>query len=250
MEKLDRFLFKITLPGPVLLFTLWMTKGLMRKITPLYFLLLCCLLQNCAPSRFVKPLEKKQSAASFSFGGPLIRFAGAPIPIPFSTLSYAYGINNRVTAFAGLHSTSLLFGNGQVDLGSTIGLFEKPNKFGCSATPALQMAYSIRNRGAARLWPSLDLNTYFHFNDQPSYLYAGVNAWFELSSLKAHNETQQRHLIPNLQLGYTIVKTKWQHQFELKYLGIGIPNLPGVVDYIGIQHKGTFGIYYSLTRKF
>ena len=205
---------------------------------------------NCAPSRYVKPLAKNQSAASFSFGGPLIKFSGAPIPIPFSTLGYAYGVTTNATVYGNLHSTSLLFGNLQLDAGATLQLFKKENKFGLTASPALQLAYNVRNKTGFRIWPSADVNTYFHFNQKPSYLYAGINSWFELSGLKAHDEIQQRRVLPNIQLGYVIVKTKWQHQFECKYLGIGIPNLPGVVDYIGISGKGSLGIYYSLIRKF
>lgn len=208
------------------------------------------ILWNCAPSRYVKPLAKNQSAASFSFGGPLIKFSGAPIPIPFSTLGYGYGITTQVTAYGNLHSTSLLFGNLQLDAGATVQLYKKENKFGLTASPVLQLAYNVRNKTGFRIWPSADVNTYFHFNQKPSYLYAGINSWFELSGLKAHNEIQQRRVLPNIQLGYVIVKTKWQHQFECKYLGIGIPNLPGVVDYIGISGKGSLGIYYSLIRKF
>lgn len=205
---------------------------------------------NCAPSRYVKPLAKNQSAASFSFGGPLIKFSGAPIPIPFSTLGYAYGVTTNATVYGNLHSTSLLFGNLQLDAGATLQLYKKENKFGLTASPALQLAYNVRNKTGFRIWPSADVNTYFHFNQKPSYLYAGINSWFELSGLKAHDEIQQRRVLPNIQLGYVIVKTKWQHQFECKYLGIGIPNLPGVVDYIGISGKGSLGIYYSLIRKF
>lgn len=207
-------------------------------------------LAYCAPSRYVKPLAKKQSAASFSFGGPLIKFSGAPIPIPFSTLGYGYGVTTQVTAYGNLHSTSLLFGNLQLDAGATMQLYKKENKFGLTASPALQLAYKVRNKTGFRIWPSADVNTYFHFKQKPSYLYAGINSWFELSGLKAHNEIQQRRVLPNIQLGYVIVKTKWQHQFECKYLGIGIPNLPGVVDYVGISGKGSLGIYYSLIRKF
>lgn len=216
----------------------------------LYYLFFLCILCNCAPSRYVKPLEKKQSAASFSFGGPLIKFSGAPIPLPFSTLGYGYGLASNTTAYGNLHTTSLLFGNLQGDLGATLSLYKKENKFGITASPALQLAYNIRNKTGFRIWPSADLNAYFHLTQKPSYLYAGMNSWFELSNIRAHDEAQPRHVIPNLQLGYVIVKTKWQHQFECKYLGVGIPNLPGVVDYIGISGQGSLGIYYSLIRKF
>lgn len=222
-------------------------KTIIKFLTIILFILF---FENCAPSRFVKTLAKKQQAASFSFGGPIIKFAGAPIPIPFTTLAYGYGVTDKITAYGSLHTTSLLFGNLQSDIGATIKLFEKENKFGISASPALQVAYNIRNQTGFRIWPSADVNTYFHFNEKPSYIYAGVNSWFEFSKYKAHEQPQRRHAIPNLHLGYSIVKTKWQHQFELSYLGIGIPNLPGVVDYIGISGKGTLGFYYSLIRKF
>ena len=215
-----------------------------------YPIVLVFLLHGCAPSRYVKPLAKKQSAAAFSFGGPLIKFSGAPIPVPFTTLGYGYGLTDNVTAYGNLHTTSALFGNAQLDLGASLQLYKKENSFGITASPALQLAYSVRNRSGFRIWPSVDLNTYFHLGKKPSYLYAGINSWLEFSKLKAHDEPQQKHSIPNVQFGYVIVKTKWQHQFEVKYLGIGTPNLPGVVDYIGISGKGTLGIYYSLMRKF
>jgi hypothetical protein len=224
-----------------------MIKALIRFAN---LMLILGMLQSCAPSRYVKPLAKSQHAANFSFGGPLIRFAGAPIPIPFSTLGYGYGLTENITAHGNLHVTSLLFANTQADLGTTFSLYKKENKFGFTASPALQIAYNLRNTAGLRVWPSLDANAYFHLNQRPSYLYAGLNSWFEFKNIKAHQETQQRHVIPNVQVGYVVVKTKWQHQFECKYLGIGIPNLPGVVDYIGAAGKGSFGIYYTLIKTF
>jgi hypothetical protein len=217
-------------------------------ITALFIVVI--LFQNCAPSRFVRPLEKKQQAVSFSFGGPLIKFRNAPIPIPFTTLAYGYGLSERATGYIGLHTTSLLFGNLQSDIGTTIGLSKPGERYGFSASPALQTAYNIRNQTGFRVWPSLDLNAYWQPREKPSYVYAGVNAWFETETKKAHEQPQSRHAIPNLHLGYTVVKTKWQHQFEFSYLGLGIVNTPGVVDYIGVSGKGTLGIYYSLIRKF
>jgi hypothetical protein len=206
--------------------------------------------QYCAPSRYVKTLERKQRAASFSFGGPLIKFSGAPIPVPFTTLGFGYGATDKVTAYGNLHTTSLLFGNLQADLGATVRLFEKKEQFGVTVSPAVQVAYNLRNRTGFRIWPSLDANIYIHLSKKPSFLYAGLNSWFETSTVRAHGEPQPRNFIPNIHLGYQVVKTKWQHQFELKYLAPGIPNLPGVVEYIGPAGKGSLGIYYGLIRKF
>jgi hypothetical protein len=81
-------------------------------------------------------------------------------------------------------------------------------------------------------------------------MYGGVNMWIEPSAKRAHGVTQKDHLIPNLQLGYTFVRTKFSHQVELKYLGLGIPNLPGVVEYAGLAGRGSLGIYYNVIRKF
>lgn len=223
------------------------------KRAAINLLFIACILiafQRCAPSRYVKPLEKNQMAASFSFGGPLIHYSGAAIPLPFSTLGYGYGINDKVTAFGNWHTTSALFGNLQFDAGATIGLTPHDLQYGLSISPALQFAFHPGDKGSARLWPTLDLNYFYHFNQKPSYVYAGFNGWLEVSNKRAHNEDQPRHVIPNIHAGYNLVKNKWIHQFELKYLGIGIANLPGVVEYVGIAQKGSFGIYYSLIRKF
>ncbi|MBL7903257.1 MAG: hypothetical protein JNK73_14760 [Bacteroidia bacterium] len=222
-----------------------MKRGIQLLLTAVLFGLF-----SCAPSRFVKPLEKNQKAISFSFGGPGIMYSGAPIPIPFSTLAYAQGINSSITAFGALHFTSSLFGNLQADLGASCQLFELESGLGMSAAPALQLAYSVGTAKTLRAWPSGDINVYYHLFKKPSYLYGGLNAWFEFSKYKAHNELQTRHVIPNLQLGYVFVKPKWQHQFEFKFIGMGIPNTPGVVDYVGLNGKGSIGFYYNLIRTF
>ncbi|MCW3077273.1 MAG: hypothetical protein JWO32_1882 [Bacteroidetes bacterium] len=220
---------------------------LIRFICIFLFLIFICF---CSPTQLVKPLQKGQRAAAITYGGPLIKFAGAPIPIPFTTLGFSYGLTSKITGYASLHTTSLIFGNLQTTVGGLFSLYEQENKFGLTVSPAIQTAYNIRNKTGFRIWPTLDLNAYYHPLQKPSFVYIGANSWFELSSLRAHNEPQANHIIPNIHAGYMLVKTKWQHQFEIKYLGLGIPNLPGVVDYIGISHKGALGIYYSLIRKF
>jgi hypothetical protein len=197
----------------------------------------------------VKPLAKKEQAASFSFGGPVIGFAGASIPIPFTTLSYGRGLTDKMTVYGGLHLTSLAFGNIQFDFGGTYGLWQRERQ-GLTGGLTLQTAVAPGKQNTVRLWPTAELNYYYQPGKGSSYLYGGLNSWFEASGKKSYNQVQPRHVIPNVQLGYMIVKTKIQHQFELKYLGIGIPNLPGVVDYRGIGGKGSIGIYYSIARKF
>jgi hypothetical protein len=201
---------------------------------------------SCAPSRFVKPLQKKEQAVSFSLGGPVIKYSGAPVPMPFTTLAYGRGLTEKITCFGSLHTTSLLFGNLQSDIGSTFLLVEKPGRRGLSATPALQVAYNMGTKNSFRIWPSTDLNGWIHLKESPSYVYGGVDAWFEPSGRRAHDQPQSRHVIPNIHTGIVLAGTKWNHQLQVSYLGAGIPNLPGVVDYVGIGGKGTVGFHYSI----
>ena len=208
------------------------------------------LLLHCAPARYVKPLKKNEQAACFTFGGPVIQFAGAAVPIPFTTIGYARGISDKVTGYANLHFTSLLFSNLQFDLGTSFRLFEKEKKYGFSISPALQIANSMKAGNTFRIWPSSDLNFYYHPKEKQSYYYGGLNAWFELSGTRAHNEAQNTHVIPNLHTGYVVVKDKWQHQFQISYFGIGLSNLPNIVSYVSIGQQGTFGFHYALIRKF
>lgn len=223
---------------------------MIRAIKIISVATLIFLIQQCAPVRFVKPLQKKEQAVSLSFGGPIIKFSGAPIPIPFTSLSYGLGLSNSITGFGSLHTTSLLFGNLQSDIGTSIKLYEKDKQFGLSCSPTLQLAMHIKSSKTFRVWPSLDLNAYYFLKNKPSYFYCGLNSWFELSNYKAHQEKTQQRVLPNFNFGFMNVREKWRHQFQLCYLAIGTANLPGVVDYIGISGKGTLGFHYALIRTF
>jgi hypothetical protein len=163
-------------------------------------------------------------------------------------LAYGYGLTNSITCFGSLHTTSLLFGNIQSDIGTTIKIYERENKFGFSFAPTLQIATHLKNTKTFRVWPSLDVNAYYHLNNSPSYFYTGINSWFELSSVKAHQEIISKRMIPKLNLGFIKVNKKWSHQFQLSFLGIGQANTPGVVEYLGVSGKGTFGFHYALIK--
>lgn len=212
------------------------------------YLFILLLFASCTSSRFVKPLAKNQQAIQGNFGGPTINFTGAVIPLPFTSICYARGISDKLTGFGGLHTTSLMFGNLQTDLGITADVFAITPRIHGSVSPALQVAYNLRNTTGFRVWPSIDINLRYEL--PKGYFYTGYMSWIETSTKRAFAQAQKKHAIPNLHLGYCITKTKWQHSFELKYLGLGVPSKPGVVDYVGLNKKGSFGLYYALTRLF
>src|ERR1043165_524083 len=114
-------------------------------------------LASCAPARFVKPLAKGEQALTASLGGPLIKFAGAPVPIPLTTICYGKGITDKITLFSAIHLTSALFGNAQAEAGMLCTAFEKKDVCGVSFAPAVQMAYHPGDAGSFRIWPTLDV---------------------------------------------------------------------------------------------
>lgn len=205
---------------------------------------------SCTPSRLVRPLEKGQKAINAHLGGPLIGFSGKTIPIPFTSVMYAQGLTNKTSVFGSIHTTSLLFGVFQTDIGACYQLYYHDRlRTGLSVTPALDMAFDKWEK-KFKCWPQLDINAYWDIKPKKSFLYLGVDNWFEMARYKAHDQLQKNHWLFNPQLGFTYVRKKWNYNIEAKYLVPNIKNTPNVVDYRGINGHGAIGIYLSFTRQF
>lgn len=208
------------------------------------------ILQNCAPSRFVKPLAKNENAVSVNLGGPLIHFDNAVTPLPFTSVMYGRGINNSTTVFGSIHSTALLFGNFQTDIGVCQSLYKNDSlKLGITCNPAVNMVYDKWNQNF-RMWPQLDLNVYKDILKQKAFVYVGLTNWFELSRKKAHQEVQKNHALINPHIGMTYITKKWNYTLECKFMEMNRKNIPNVVEYVGINQKGAVGVYLNFTRRF
>jgi hypothetical protein len=206
-------------------------------------------LLSCSPTRIVKPLAKGEKAVGANLGGPLITFAGAPIPIPYTSAFYARGLNNKTTAFGSVHLTALAFGVFQTDLGICRELYANQKlQLGISVNPAMQIAID-RWEGSAKFWPQLDINVYKNWGSK-KMLYAGINNWFEPSTQRAHNEAQNKQWYVNPHIGFLYSPRKWSYGIETKWVAPGVSNTPNVVDYIGINQKGAVGVYFQLIRRF
>ena len=222
----------------------------MKKIFSVSSFALLFLFSSCTPSRLVRPLDKGQKVVSASLGGPLIGFSGTVIPVPLTSVMYAQGITNKTSVFGSVHPTSLLFGVFQTDIGICQGLYYNDSlRIGFSVNPALNLAFDKWEK-QFKCWPQLDVNMYWNIKPNKSFLYAGVENWFELAKYKAYGETQQKHWLINPQIGYSYVRKKWNYNLEIKYLVPNMANTPNVVDYKGIAGKGAIGVYINFTRKF
>ncbi|MEO7310682.1 MAG: hypothetical protein ABIX01_09800 [Chitinophagaceae bacterium] len=207
-----------------------------------------CFLCSCAPTRFVKPLAKKQQAVNFSLGGPVIDYKSVPIPMPFITATYGYGIDSSLTGFASLNITSALYGNLQLELGATKQLLKQKGGIpAISINPVLNIIY---RKNEARLYPQLDVNAFWDHNNGRSFFYVGLCNWFELQSKRTLDEDQPHHWILTPMIGETLVRKKWNYNIEAKMVAANVSNA-SVVDYKSLINKhGAFGIYFGVTRKF
>lgn len=207
-------------------------------------------LASCAPARFVKPLDDGQHAAALSLGGPLIQYGDATIPMPLVSAAYGYGFDSTLTGFGGVHITSALYGNVQLDLGVTKKLLSQKGAIpAVSVTPVANIIY--RNKDAKKFYPQLDVNAYWEVNQKRNLIYAGLSNWFELAGQKAHDREQEHHWLFTPQVGHQFVRPRWDLTIEAKVVAPHISYESNVVEYQSpLGKKGAFGIFLGYTRKF
>jgi len=207
------------------------------------------LLSGCATSRLVRPLKANEHMIGFSTGGPLFKFSGTTIPMPLSSFFYARGFTEKTTGFGSLHTTSLLYGVFQTDIGVCHQLYQNDElRLGVSANPVLNVAID-RWEKHLKVWPQLDVNAYWELKPSESFLYAGFANWFELSAYKEVNDTKRfRHWIISPHLGFQYHRNRWVFTIESKVLAPHVNNTSNVVEYTGVGDRGAVGIYLGVNR--
>jgi hypothetical protein len=221
----------------------------MRVLLPIVFI--SFLITGCSSTRFVEPLEKDQLSIGAGFGGPTIEFAGAPIPLPLTSIEVGYGLDSNLTIHGGWHTTAAFFGNAQIDAGVTYQFIDQ-NKYipNVSVSPSLNFIYSFDAK-AARLWPILDLNAYWNYGKRRNYFYVGFNNYFEMRQMMANEQEQMHHWIFNPQIGHVIKgkKSPWQFSVELKLIAPYLDNTKAFVPYKSVLGKwGSTGFYLGFRR--
>ncbi|MES2285106.1 MAG: hypothetical protein V4547_05405 [Bacteroidota bacterium] len=205
---------------------------------------------SCSPTKYIKPLDKNQHAATISFGGPLIKYGAGTIPIPFLAANYGYGIDSTLTGFASFNITSALFGNFQIELGATKQVL-KQNRYipAVSLTPVANIIY--RNKDAFKLYPQLAINAFWEYGKQKNMVYLGLDNWFELAQKRAYGVKQPNHFIFMPTIGHCFAGKKWSFNLEAKIIAPNLSNEKLVVDYeTPFKNHGAFGVYLGYTRKF
>ena len=208
-------------------------------------------LSACNTTRIVKPLAQKEIAVGLDFGGPIIDFQALKIPVPFTTITGAYGIDSSLTVYGALHLTSAVFGTIQWDIGVLKGLL-KPQKGyvpGISIGASTQMMVDVFE-GNFRLYPVVDVNFYWKYlKKKEHYFYFNYGSWFDFWQ-KAHQQPNVKVYYPSFSVGHTFENKKMRYTIEAKYMDPGSSNLGNPVHFNGIGGQGSWGAYISIFRKF
>jgi hypothetical protein len=223
-----------------------------------YFLSITLLIASCAPSNFVKPLEYKQKAVTASLGGALAQVPGiGTLPMPNTTLGFAYGVRKSTTIYTQIYTTSAIFGVAHLNLGCTHRAWESKNtKMGVSFSPNAQLMLDVFEKNFS-LYPQLDGNWYWTYRckdrgekSNSNFLYVGCSNWLEMRGNKAHLIDQEKRWLFMPEIGHTFERKHLNIQTEFKWIGPNRSNQGIVVDYVSPTTKGALAFYVGLTYKF
>lgn len=213
-----------------------------------FFIGFAFMISNCAPTRFVTPLKKGEWAGGINIGGPLINFAGATIPVPFSSLYAGYGHTDRTTLYSGIHTTSLAFQTFQLDLGANYLLRKMQGNIpGISLNTTVNTMLDFREYNF-RAYPSLTANLFYDL--KYGRFYAGMDNWFDLFPNAVPDNSIHHAWVPAFHVGQAFKYQKWELNFEYKNLAPYTDNSDIVVQYAKGNGKGAHGLYLTLQRRF
>jgi hypothetical protein len=206
---------------------------------------------GCAPSRFVEPLKKDQWSVGGSVGGPMIGFNGTAIPAPLSSIEAGYGLDSNVTVFAALHTTSLLFGTGHIDLGATYRPLKQKGYWpSVSTTVTAQLAYSPSAK-AFNFWPMIDINAYWNYGKRRNYFYVGLNNSFIVRSGVDFDRPNDQSILFSPQFGHVFKATENRYQLfaEVKLYAPYIDSEDAFVPYTGVLGtQGATGVFIGFRK--
>ncbi|GAB4381997.1 MAG: hypothetical protein Kow0075_13810 [Salibacteraceae bacterium] len=207
-------------------------------------------LAACNATRVVKPLDKGEQRVAASFGGPTIVFAGAPIPLPLSSLAWQWGLDSNLSLTVGWQTTSALFGVAHTDVSLAIGAFvSESERFGVTVSPGVHFLMDVFEFNY-RNYPQLDAIAWYRPSvDKPHLIYGGFGSWVEFYRQRAHAQPQPNEFMPWFVAGYQHMGKQWQWSVEMKYLGFQHDNRKLVVKYVSPTNHGALGAYFGVSRR-
>lgn len=208
------------------------------------------LLFSCSGTRQVIPLKAKEHNLAASLGGPIFKFSGLVIPMPLSSVAWSYGLNDKYTSTAALHTTSLLFGVVHIEGSVLTRVYLSPcTRSGITISPGFHAMTDIWE-GNFSFYPFADFMFYRTYGERKNMFFAGPSLMFDTRSQKAFEVKNKNRIIPWFSAGYKWNWPKLSYSVELKYLNFTRSNQNLVVEYIAPGNKGALGIYFGISKTF
>jgi hypothetical protein len=204
----------------------------------------------CAPVRIITPINKGELQPSISLGGPMVKLFGTTIPLPLSSGSVAYGINDTYTLNNAMHFTSLAFGVIHLETSVSRNIWQSEcHRMGLSTSPGFYFMID-RWDWNPKFYPMLDINFYKQYGKRNNYAYLSLSSVFELAPTKAFNQEVDSRISPYISVGNTLNGKKLSYTLELKYMNFTQGNQNLTIKYLSPANTGALGLFFGISKKF
>ena len=199
---------------------------------------------GCGSTQPVRVLEEGKTKAAISFGGPIIQFGSAPIPVPYLTIGAMHGYSDDLTLAANAHLLSAALGDIGFDAGAALRLLKQDG-----AVPELTGKAQIylfdniaHGPNTPRFFPMISLNGSYLIGES-SLFYAGIDNLFQLSK-------PAYMLSPFIGTEFYISR-RISGQIETKWMAANINSSHGILEgYASLGGSGNIGIFLGLVYSF
>ncbi|MCX6139161.1 MAG: hypothetical protein NTV54_16895 [Ignavibacteriales bacterium] len=197
---------------------------------------------HCGVTQPVRVLEKGSTQLSASLGGPIIKPAGFPMPVPYMTAGAVHGLTGDVSLIGRAHVTALLFGDLGLDAGAAYALaHERGIVPEITATGELYLFSDLRHGSATRGYPFLSLNASYVLTGSV-LVFAGAEDVYQLRPA--------RHFMTPFAGVEIPVSSRSVLQMEMKWMAANVNTAHGVFEgYSSIGGMGSFATFFGCTYR-
>lgn len=199
---------------------------------------------GCGTVASVRPIGARNSALTFSMGGPVIPIYDISSPAPYSVLRYKRGLNANTDIHFGFHPTMAALGNLSIDAGITKHLGDESGwRPALAVEGSIYGFYHIGESSSIRVYPELSLTGSYKLSQRRHLLYFGTHTMYQ---------TVSPHVIFAPFIGFEIpFGRKFIFNIETKWYAPHEESENRVVDYtIKPWNQGALGFMLGLTLSF
>lgn len=202
-------------------------------------LLLLLIFSGCSVLTTVRVLEKDHSQINLSVGGPVVPKSLSTVIVPYTTIGYAYGLQNSLSLAGNFHLISAVFKTPGVDIGAVYRILPQENYIPeITIYPKFYFFKGLREDGGFRFFPSASINGSYNLWGK-NLFYFGFDYMMQLTKT-------EYFLTPFL--GYEFpLSSRIKMQTELKWMASNADTKHGIFEgENSIGGNGTIGLFIGV----